>query len=294
MADEIFDSLADRTVSINLTGGEPFLLPHLFDLIEHLHGFANLEEIHIITNGTKAGEALLEGIESSPKIGTLKVSLESVRSETNDAIRGRGNSKRVDASIEKFLATNRPVVLMVTLARYNFDHVAETIEWARARGLAGVIFERFVPLGRGRGVASQVLSARYWRAAVKGIAEASGTDAEPEKLAAYRAFWVRFGETTPELRGALCNLGDEAMALMPDGTVYPCRRLTVPQGRLLETSFDEVLARLGEFRFSELRSRVIGDRCGPCRVSDCVGCRALAHALTGDLLADDPQCFSSC
>src|SRR5512137_2841179 len=62
MADRIFQALPDRQVSINLTGGEPLLLPWLFELIEHLHTFPNLQEIHLITNATLATEKVLAGL----------------------------------------------------------------------------------------------------------------------------------------------------------------------------------------------------------------------------------------
>ena len=294
MADEIFGTLAGRSIAVNVTGGEPLGVPYLFELIDHLEGFTNLDEVNLIINGTKADEAIIERISDSPKIATLKVSLESADEATNDAVRGKGSFAVVAANIERFLTTGKDVVLMVTLANYNIAHIGNTIEWARSHGLSGVVLERFVPLGRGRGIMSQLPTSRDWLTAVRAIIEASGVDGEPEELAGYRAFWIGLGESEDELRGAHCNLGDEAMALMPDGTVYPCRRLVLPQGRLLETPFEEVLTRLARFRVSELRRQMPAGRCGSCALENCAGCRALALAATGDPLADDPQCFSFC
>jgi radical SAM protein with 4Fe4S-binding SPASM domain len=291
MADRIFGALPDRSISINLTGGEPLVLRHLFDLMDHLHTFPNLEEIHLITNGTKTSDQVLERLRAQPKLGTIKVSLESAEAATNDAIRGEGNLDRVRRGIERLLTTGKPVVLMVTLSRVNAAAIEPTLDLACSLGASGVIFERFVPLGRGREMAEAVLDARGWRDAVLHIARASGIEADPEDLLAYRAFWLEPSSLDSELRGALCNLGDESMALMPDGTVYPCRRLPLLQGNILTEPFGVILDRLKRFGVEALRPRLRGQLCGACGVEDCAGCRALVRALTCDLFGDDPQCL---
>jgi radical SAM protein with 4Fe4S-binding SPASM domain len=92
------------------------------------------------------------------------------------------------------------------------------------------------------------------------------------------------------LQGALCNLGDESMALMPDGTVYPCRRLPIAVGNVLKEPFETILPRLKRYAAPRIARDLRGSLCGMCGVKGCAGCRALARALTGDLLSDDPQC----
>lgn len=291
LADRVFGALAPRPVSVNLTGGEPLLLPGFFDLVAHLHGFPNLAEAHIITNGTVADDDTLARIAASPRIGALKISLEAADPAANDAVRGRGNFECVSANLERFRRTGKLLVVMLTLARHNAGRIAEAVRWARGAGLHGIIFERFVPLGRGRRLAAEVLTAADWRDAVAAITAAAGLEAAPENLLPYRAFWLGLapGEADP-LRGALCNLGDESMALMPDGDVYPCRRLPMRVGNALTEPFADILPRLARFSMDALRPHLSGLRCGYCGVADCTGCRALAYALTGDYLADDLQC----
>jgi MoaA/NifB/PqqE/SkfB family radical SAM enzyme len=80
------------------------------------------------------------------------------------------------------------------------------------------------------------------------------------------------------------------MALLPDGSVFPCRRLPLPQGNVLEEPFEAILARLAGWAPEALGPGLHGMACGLCGVEGCVGCRALALALRGDALADDPQC----
>lgn len=264
LADRIFKSLPDSRISVNLTGGEPLLVPYLFELIDHLQGFENLEEIHLITNGTVATAEVLEGIRRSEKIRYLKVSMESGIHEVNDMIRGVGNLAKVSDNVLRYQQkTEKPVVLMVTLGGYNLDTIEETVRYAGFIRASGIIFERFIPLGHGRKLDSQVLSADEWSQAVASIARASKTGADPRALASYRAFWLWLdSEKSEKLQGALCNLGDESMALMPDGTVYPCRRLPVSVGNALSEPFSKILSHLKDYRADAETS-----------------CRALAHAL---------------
>jgi MoaA/NifB/PqqE/SkfB family radical SAM enzyme len=264
LAERILTALPDHRVSVNLTGGEPLLVPWLFELVEHLQGFENLDEINLITNGTITTKEVLDGIRRSSKIRCLKVSLESGIQEVNDGIRGAGNLARVSNGILRYRrATEKPVILMVTLGRYNLDTIEETVRYAGYVGAGGIIFERFIPLGHGRGIADQVLSADEWARASAAIARSARVDVDANDLLPYQAFWLWLEPGRGEgLQGAFCNLGDESMALMPDGTVYPCRRLPVAVGNALRESFQEILARLGRYR-PEAEG----------------GCRALARAL---------------
>ncbi len=294
MADRIFAAVPERPVQINLTGGEPLLLPHLAELCEHLDRYPNLEELNLITNGTLAPPELLARLAGLRSLRWMKVSVESGDPAVNDAVRGRGHLARVSQTLPRLReGAQRPVVLMVTLARYNVASVAATVDWARAQGVAGIIFERFVPLGQSRAEAAQVLGPREWSGATQAILQAAGfDDVDPADLLPFKAFWYSLEEAAQDepLEGALCNLGEGSMALMPDGTVYPCRRLPIPLGKVQDTPFEVLLARLAEHAPDAARPRLRGPLCGACAVEGCAGCRALAYALHGDLSADDPQC----
>lgn len=291
MADAVLGGLAGREVSINLTGGEPLLLPGLPRLLEHLAGHPNLGELNVITNATITDPAVLESLARIERLRFLKVSLESADEVVNDRVRGAGNLARVRRNLELYRRrVGKPVVLMMTLARHNLAGIGGMAALAREAGAAGVIYERFVPLGQGRRLRDQVLGPADWARAMDSVLAAAGTEVETDELLPYRAFWLWTDGRVEPLEGALCNLGGESMALMPDGTVYPCRRLPIPVGRVLEEPFEVLLARLEAYAPDAVRARLRGALCGLCGVEGCSGCRALARAMTGDWLADDSQC----
>ncbi len=263
----LFAGLGGRPVSINLTGGEPFLLPHLLDLIEHLHGFSNLEELSIITNGCEISRDKALRLRSFPMLERIKISLEAGDAAINDAIRGKGNFAEVVTNVsDHWVHARKKLVLMMTLGKHNLRTIEKTVEFARSHGFTGVIFERFVPLGRGRRMTAQCLDPEDWQYVTCSIARAAAMDVVPEDLTSYRAFWLTFSPTgETRLRGAPCNLGEESMALMPDGTVFPCRRLPASLGNICRDPFAQILARLGDHRGAD--------------ESNSMGCLALDRAL---------------
>ncbi len=275
MAARVLPALADTQVSVNLTGGEPLLLSHLPDLIKSLAGYQNLVEMNLISNGTVLAEAALSAMAREPKFGQLKISIESAEARVHDAIRGEGNLAVLRRNLPRLRkASGRPLVLMATLARYNLSGIESLLRFAEDHGAAGIIFERFVPMGRGDRLRDQVLGGDEWLQAIESIVRASGLDADPADLPAYRAFWLATGiEAEEPRRGALCNLGAGSMALMPDGTVFPCRRLPIAVGQVLTEPFAAIRARLRKYQPG----------------GDCVGCRALANALSEDGCQDDSE-----
>jgi len=269
--------LADRIVAaapgpltIHLTGGEPLLLPGLDRLLRHLDGFGEAARLHVITNGTLTDPQALEALARCARLKTIKVSAESADSAVNDRARGAGNLARVEEGISALRrVTGRPVVTMATIGRHNADGIARFAGWSRELGATGAIFERFVPLGRGRSMAADALDEEGWAGIAATVAGLAGIAAGPAELAPYRAFRLGF-ETAGEasLAGAECNLGRDSMTLMPDGTVHPCRRLPEPMGNARFEEVERILERLERFA----RSQGVPGR---------PGCRALERSLPG-------------
>lgn len=291
----VLGAIPTEAVTVNLTGGEPLLLPDLVELARYLESFANLDEINIITNGTIEDQSLLQQLGSLPRLKSFRISLESGDRSVNDYIRGDGSLEGLRRTIPLYKKmTGKQITLMVTLSRLNFATVVETIRFATQVGADAILFERFVPMGTGMGIADAVLTADDWFEVVGRVVEAAGLDADIDSLAAYRAFGLLLDRNIAaedRLEAALCNLGSESMAMMPDGTVYPCRRLDIPVGNIFSEPFLQIRSRLSEWECAKIRPKLTGVICGACPFEDCPGCRALARAVYGSPFADDPQCL---
>jgi MoaA/NifB/PqqE/SkfB family radical SAM enzyme len=232
-------------VTINITGGEPLLYqgPHgVFDLMAYLLEFDKLGELNIITSTSGMDRQTIRDLKALPKLAYVKVSLESHDSLINDSIRWPGHYAMTLGNIRKLADAGLRVIVMTTLSKQNYQSVAALCALAESLGTHGVIFERFVPLGRGAAtIRDSVLTAKEWWEVLSAVAGIAG--AETGELSPYKAFWVD-GAT---VSGAPCCLGPTSMALMPDGTVYPCRRVPTPVGKLPDDGMERILGALNGY-----------------------------------------------
>jgi MoaA/NifB/PqqE/SkfB family radical SAM enzyme len=250
IADCIMAALAGATVSVNVTGGEPLLYQRggVFELLAHLSTFDNLGELNIITSTTGLDQPIIDKLKSIRKLTSVKVSLESHDPLINDAIRSPGHFDMAARNIKALINSGLPVVVMATLSLRNYESVDGLCGLCADIGAAGIILERYVPLGRGADLAESALTSREWRKVAADVIRLASIDAPVDDLLPYRAFRIDISHGTLgddcEASGAFCNLGPSSMALMPDGTVYPCRRVPTAIGKLPDDGMTQILARL--------------------------------------------------
>ncbi|MDR2693537.1 MAG: radical SAM protein [Chitinispirillales bacterium] len=266
IADCVMTALADTQVSVNVTGGEPLLYQCInknygarvdgringgaFELMAHLSKFDNIDELNIITGTYGLNQSVINNLKSIPRLTSVKVSLESHDPRINDGIRNHGHFNMVTRNIKALADSGLPVVVMATLSRHNYESVEGLCGLCADMGAAGVILERYVPLGRGTALADNVLTSREWRDIAAAVIRVANIDVSIDDLLPYRAFRIDMPHGTLgddcEVSGAFCNLGPSSMALMPDGTVYPCRRVPTAIGKLPDDGMEAILSRLDE------------------------------------------------
>jgi radical SAM protein with 4Fe4S-binding SPASM domain len=290
--DNLFDTLKDwdQEACIHVTGGEPLLKPELFHLLDHLDQQSKVEELGIITNGLLVDRERMRRLSVFPKLKKIKISLDGADAETNDAIRSKGVFEKVMQNLSLIREEKRfEIILMFTVMKKNFRSLPFLFKLCQDSDIDGLIIERFIPLGRGREVVNEVLSKEEWKEMIGMLQHFFSAEEDERSFLPYQAFQVSFGGEEPELLGAPCVIGVDGLCIMPEGSVFPCRRLPISIGNLLETPLkqiweeSEILEKLRE-------KRNLKGRCGRCEMKECRGCRSLAFALTNDYLAEDPHC----
>jgi radical SAM protein with 4Fe4S-binding SPASM domain len=312
VADELADTLAGWSAAyglafapeVSLTGGEPLLRPDLYGLARVLAGLGF--RVSVLTNGTLAGPAEAERL-ARAGVASVQVSLEGP-APVHDRIRGQGSFAAAAAGIRNLAAAGLPVTVNMTLTRLNAPSFADMPGLCRSLGAARLGFSRLVPAGRGQGLADAALSTAELAGLYRRIADLGrdGTTTggpawdgvelvTSDPLASQLLFPpAASAHPAPDL-GSLplggCAAGVSGITILPDGTLMPCRRLDLPVGNLRRDSLREIWA--ASPVLDRLRTRsAYGPRCSSCpRWAACRGCRAVAHAVTGDILADDPHCF---
>jgi len=281
----------DKTACIHLTGGEPLLKPELFNLLDDLDQRSTVEELGIITNGLLIDQEMVKRLSRFSKLRKIKISLDGGTAETNDTIRQKGAFEKVMQNLPLLKETGRfEILFMITIMKSNFRSLPSLFRLCQDLGVYGLIIERFIPLGRGKGIIGEVLNKEEWKEMVGMLLEFFPADEEEHPFLPYQAFQVSFNGEEPELFGAPCVIGVDGLCIMPEGTVFPCRRFPVSLGNVVNESLRQIWEK-SELLEKLRRKENLRGKCGSCDLKDCRGCRSLAFALTGNDLEEDPHCW---
>lgn len=275
---------------ITVTGGEPFLREDFMNLLEVIAANRRCFGFSILTNGSFIDAVMARRLR---KLGPtyVQVSVEGVQA-THNGIRGQGDFERTVAAVRHLVRAKVRTNLSFTAHRGNFREFAEVARLGRRLKVARVWSDRFLPLGTGSGMHDQVLSPDETRELFCLMHEAQRRARclwfSKTEVAMHRALQFLVGGGRPYR----CTAGDTLLTVMPNGDLYPCRRMPIRVGNLLEAPLAEL------YRESELlqslrdRNRV-SQGCEECTWSLLCngGLRCLSYATTGDSFIADPGCW---
>ncbi len=281
--------------SFNITGGEPLLRNDLFEILEDLAGRG--WETFVLTNGTLVNEQIARRFVDLGIKG-VQVSLEGPEA-THDALRGPGSFHASLSGIRALLREGVSVTVNATLSEINAEGFFDLAETVARLGVPRLGFSRLVPSGKGETLAGRMLAPDRVRSLYQRIISLSYesmtmTTGDPV------AACMRTAEDGTDDQGDVafggCAAGVSGLTILSDGTIVPCRRLSIPIGNIRTESVREVWATSPVLDALRTRARYEG-KCGACRHwATCRGCRAIAFAWSlirgeGNFLSDDPQCF---
>jgi radical SAM protein with 4Fe4S-binding SPASM domain len=278
------------TGHITLTGGEPFAHPEFPDLLEHIAALRDEFSFAILCNGTLIDDAMARRLAFwSPRF--VQVSIEGAPA-THDALRGAGNHAAVVAGVKRLVAAGVRTMLSFTAHRDNFREFPDVARLGQRLKVTRVWADRLIP--QGQGGALQGLSVDETRAFIElmrqtklqiesGLAHRFGHRTE---IALHRA--LQFLAGGPAYR---CTAGDTLITVMPDGTLYPCRRMPIDAGNLHQTPLDQLYD--GKL-FRQLRDPAqIASGCEKCSYERLCrgGLRCLSYATQNTFTVADPGCW---
>ena len=305
IADEIIRTLSkwNKRGDIAITGGEPLLKKEMFPLIHYLEASDDISSVDILSNGTLISESMVEQIQGLKKIRCVQISLDGASPESNDAVRGEGTFEKVIESIRLLRNNGVSVNIMFTLQRRNMGDIPSLIDLATDEGISSLTIERFVPIGSGDRISSQLLSPEEIKHVFEYVSKRAKQEINRDGLisiARSRPLWVLCNRNQYSLNsdlstevaiGGICSIGLDGLCIMPDATVLACRRLPIPIGNLKRDSIEKIWF-TSDLLWQIRDKHNLKGKCSSCDlIPQCSGCRAMAYALTGDYLAADPQCW---
>lgn len=139
----LFKKLNARDIII--TGGEPFLHPHLFEIIDtlHLNGFS----VDICTNGTLISERNI--IFFKQRLKEISISIDSYIPSIHDYARGQKGAWEKAIRAVELLVKHRLTVHVITLLRVEtIKDIKPTISFLSESGISSISFIGYIPIGK--------------------------------------------------------------------------------------------------------------------------------------------------
>ena len=282
---------------IYLTGGDPILHPHFWDLLKLLK--KNNIPFTIMGNpfhldlavckkmkfyGLKAYQMSLDGMEKTHdwfrKPGSFKTTLEKVK-DINDA--------------------EITSIIMTTVSGTNIKEIPDIIDTVVKYKVKVFAFSRYCPTSTEKNIGISPLDYRnlldtcwkkYKEYSEKNVCTRFNFKDHLWKLYLYE-------EKLYELPKVInnnfvydgCHCGSGHITILPNGDVYACRRMESKVGNILKNE-QHLIDIWYSKKMDKYRQIDKFDKCSKCKLKlFCRGCPAVTKGLTGNMYNKDPQCW---
>lgn len=278
--DEIIKFSENKSkLHINITGGEPLLKKEFYDLIDVLND-KNIS-YGVLTNGTLIDKEKVKKLE---KAKFIQVSIEGSE-DTHNSIRGKNNYKKVLEGIRILKSHRKKVLVSFTAHKMNFREFPEVCNISRKSKVDKVWADRLIPSGKGSEL--ETLNSEEFHEFLNIMAK------EKKKKILFSKTEIAMERALQFLLGGepyKCSAGKNLITIMPDGKIYPCRRMPIYCGNIFENSLDEIFELEALRNLREERADEKCDKCIYLKICN-GGLKCLSYALTGNPIIRDVGCF---
>jgi len=272
---------------INITGGEPFLRKDFFKFLEIISANRDFFSFAILTNGTMIDSAIAKKLKKlKPKF--IQVSIEGNR-ETHDKIRGKGNFDKAVGGLKELIKLKIPTCISFTAHKGNYKEFSEVVKLAKSIGVTRVWADRMLPSGSGKKM--KILGPKETCDFIHQMQEskkkAAGFFSKTE-VVMHRALQFKVAKGRPYK----CSAGDSLITVQANGDLYPCRRMPIKVGNLLEKDLSEIYYK--DKLFQKLRDEDrVSKGCEKCFYAKLCngGLKCLSYAVHNDPFKKDPGCW---
>ncbi len=297
-AKEIVDSISegsakrDFSVSVFLSGGDPLLCDYFFELLTYLH--SKVDRIHILGNPNLLSQEVAQKLKNLG-VSSYQMSLEGTK-EINDYLRSEGNFESTLKAVKILNKVGIDSHIMMTASKYNSGYLEDVMDIVHNNKVKLFAFARLCSFGEGEILNKEYFAPheykdillRYLEKQKRLIEKGTSTHfAKKDNL--FKLLYSDLGLIPGnDLRKGGCGIA-RGITILPDGTVYACRRFPSPVGSLRQNDFWEI------FEGSELayyKQLDKFEKCNSCELlENCRGCPAVTYGIKKDFFAPDPQCW---
>lgn len=277
--------------NIAITGGDPLLAEHVWELLEIIHD----KDIPISILGNPF-HLTPEVCERLHNLGcrSYQMSLDGLEA-THDVFRKLGSFQATLQAIPLLKEAGIRATIMSTVSLVNYQELPVLTRIIVEQGVDLATFARYAPT---QGDTQFNIPPFEYRDFLGRMWEVYSELAEkgttfPLKDHLWTLFLYENGLVNIDLNEEMvvdgCNCGVKHMTILPDGTVYACRRFKSPIGNALKDSLEAIFLSKKMDHYRDLDAM---EGCGRCELRNyCRGCPAVAFGSTGSYHAKDPQCW---
>ncbi len=286
---------------IIFTGGEPLMRPDLFELISAAHERGLT--CACAPNGTLLTAENARRLKESG-VERCSISIDGADAVSHDAFRGvEGAFAASMKGIEYLKAAGLPFQINTTVTKNNLSSFKKIFALCENLGAAAWHIFLLVPMGRGAGLADQVITAEEYEDVLHWLYEFRKSTAMHLKATCAPHYYRIMRQCAHEegIPVSMENFGMDALTrgclggtgfcfISHTGQVQPCGYLELDCGNVRETPFPKIWRESRHFRDFRDQSAYKG-KCGVCEYHRvCGGCRARAMSISGDHLGPEPLC----
>ena len=273
---------------LTITGGEPFLFRHLDVLLGKVHDRKNIKSYSLLSNGHCVNAERIQLLEKYPP-SYVQISLDGMRRK-HEAIRGQGSFEKAVQGMQQLIAAKIRTTVSFTATRRNYQDLLRLSFFCNRLNVHHLWTDRVIPSpGDKKGLSLGPDEVRKYIRLLRLAVIINLLDPVTRNRISFSR-GLQF-LTFPFRKPYRCSAGRNLLAIMPDGDVYPCRRMEYTVGNLFESSLSAIYRTTFLVRLRDNAATVRG--CETCRHERTCrgGLKCLAMAEKGDPFTRDPGCY---
>lgn len=277
----------NRIPYFSLTGGDPLLYPFIWQMLELIKQ-RNIE-FSLLGNPfhlTDEVASRLKGL-SCPK---YQMSLDGLE-KTHDYMRKPGSFKTTINAIPTIIKSGMKPIIMSTVSLVNYKELPDLARLCVELKVNTFSFARYCPTHSD--VENNIPPLVYreflgemWKVYEELVDAGTSFDLKDHLWTAflYEKGLYKLGNWKDG-----CHCGNDHLTLLPNGTVYACRRFESPVGNIYQQSFKDIFSSSKMNEYRQIK-KLAG--CKDCKLLNyCRGCHAVSAGTTGKFFDKDPQCW---
>lgn len=283
---KIIEIETKHTVPIRFGGGEPFLHPQIFELLNTCE--KNGIPIAITTNGTLLDTERVKQLKTY-NLQSLTVSIDGTE-KYNDYLRGNGNFIKACNGLVNILNANINASLSFTATAYNYLNLPNYVDYFYRMGVREFYIFRYIPDISARRSKRLELDKKMLMEVTAAI-QTIGTLYPDIRLNYEKKGHLAF-LLSKDSENSSCKFTRGIMTIKFDGTVVVCAAIPKKLGNIYIDKLSQIYSNIA----NEIKSiNTIPSECMDCYFSNTCrgGCKCYSYTVFGNYNHMDNCCFKN-